>query len=135
MSPANGSNSSNRGYIIPIGGAEEKLHHPEILDRFINLCGGKESRIGIISTASELDDTGRNYEKLFRKIGVKHARVLPFITREDCQSGSDVQYVEKCDGVFMTGGNQLRLSTTLGGTAVAQLIRRRNANGSVFEYE
>ncbi len=129
MSPANGSNSSNRGYIIPIGGAEEKLHNPEILDRFINLCGGKESRIGIIPTASELENTGRNYEKLFRKIGVKHAKVLPFITREDCQSGSDVQYIEKCDGVFMTGGNQLRLSTTLGGTAVAQLIRRRNADG------
>jgi cyanophycinase len=129
MSPANGSNGTNRGFIIPIGGAEEKLNNPEILDRFVNLCGGKESRIGIIPTASELEDTGRNYEKLFRQIGVKHAQVLPFITREDCQSGSDVQYIEKCDGVFMTGGNQLRLSTTLGGTAVAQLIRRRNADG------
>ena len=39
------------------------------------------------------------------------------------------EYIEKCDGVFMTGGNQLRLSTTLGGTKVAQVIRRRNAEG------
>ncbi len=129
MSPANDVSGSARGYIIPIGGAEEKLHNPEILDRFLDVCGGKSSRIGIIPTASELEDTGRNYEKLFRKIGVKHARVLSFITREDCQSGTDVEYLEKCDGVFMTGGNQLRLSTTLGGTAVAQLIRRRNAAG------
>lgn len=129
MSPANGSNSNKRGYIVPIGGAEEKLHNPEILDRFVGLCGGVQSRIAIIPTASELEDTGRNYEKLFRRLGVKHARVLPFITREDCQSGVDVEYINKCDGVFMTGGNQLRLSTTLGGTAVAQLIRRRNADG------
>ncbi len=129
MSPANNVAGTDRGYIIPIGGAEEKLHNPEILDRFIDLCGGKESRIGIIPTASELEDTGRNYEKLFRKIGVKHARVLPFVTREDCQNGADVDYIENCDGVFMTGGNQLRLSTTLGGTRVAQLIRRRNASG------
>ena len=55
--------------------------------------------------------------------------MLNFISREDCQSGEDLEYIEKCDGVFMTGGNQLRLSTTLGGTAVAQLIRRRNAEG------
>ena len=129
MSPANVISGALRGYIIPIGGAEEKLNNPEILDRFIEVCGGKKARIGIIPTASELEDTGRNYEKLFRKIGVKHAKVLPFITREDCQNGVDVDYINKCDGVFMTGGNQLRLSTTLGGTKVAQLIRRRNAEG------
>ena len=129
MCPADDISGSDRGYIIPIGGAEEKLNNPEILDRFVEVCGGLDARIGIIPTASELEDTGRNYEKLFRKIGVKHARVLPFITREDCQDGVDVDYIEKCDGVFMTGGNQLRLSTTLGGTKVAQLIRRRNAEG------
>ena len=129
MCPADDISGTNRGYIIPIGGAEEKLNNPQILDRFVEVCGGLDARIGIIPTASELEDTGRNYEKLFRKIGVKHTRVLPFITREDCQDGADVDYIEKCDGVFMTGGNQLRLSTTLGGTKVAQLIRRRNAEG------
>ncbi len=129
MCPADDISGTNRGYVIPIGGAEEKLNDPEILDRFVEVCGGLDSRIGIIPTASELEDTGRNYEKLFRKIGAKHARVLPFITREDCQNGVDVDYIEKCDGVFMTGGNQLRLSTTLGGTKVAQIIRRRNAEG------
>ena len=129
MCPANAISGAHRGYIIPIGGAEEKLGDSEILDRFIAVCGGKDARIGIIPTASELEDTGRNYEKLFRKIGIKHAKVLSFFTREDCQNGSDVDYIEKCDGVFMTGGNQLRLSTTLGGTKVAQLIRRRNAKG------
>ncbi len=128
MSPSN-SNHADRGYIIPIGGAEEKFHNPEILDRFVNICGGKDARIGIIPTASELEDTGRNYEKLFRKLGIKHAKVLPFESREDCETTEYLDYIEKSDGVFLTGGNQLRLSTTLGGTAVAQLIRRRNAAG------
>ena len=129
MCPADKINNTERGYIIPIGGAEEKLHNPEILDRFLDICGGKEARISIIPTASELDDTGRNYEKLFRKLGIKHAKVLPFETREDCEQSNFLDYIEKSDGVFLTGGNQLRLSTTLGGTAVAQLIRRRNAAG------
>ena len=129
MCPANGSINQNRGYIIPIGGAEEKLNNPEILDRFVDICGGKTSRISIIPTASELDDTGRNYEKLFRRLGVRHAKVLPFLTRNDCQTSEYLDYIDKSDGVFMTGGNQLRLSTTLGGTEVATRIRRRNAAG------
>ena len=129
MSPSNHSNNADRGYIIPIGGAEEKFHNPEILDRFIDVCGGKDARIAIIPTASDLVDTGRNYEKLFRRIGVKHAQVLQMETREDCKNSEFTDYIEKSDGVFMTGGNQLRLSTTLGGTPVAQTIRRRNAAG------
>ena len=129
MSPSNHSSNRDRGYIIPIGGAEEKFHNREILDRFIEICGGKDARIAIIPTASELEDTGRNYEKLFRRIGVKHAQVLQMETREDCQNSEITDYIEKSDGVFMTGGNQLRLSTTLGGTPVAQTIRRRNAAG------
>jgi cyanophycinase len=129
MCPSSDTAEQKRGYIVPIGGAEEKLHNPAILDRFVEICGGKMARIAIIPTASELEDTGRNYEKLFRKLGIKHARVLPIITREDCQSSENLEYIEKTDGVFMTGGNQLRLSTTLGGTPAAQLIRRRNAAG------
>ena len=129
MATSGTTENENRGYIIPIGGAEEKLNNPEILDRFVEICGGEKARIAIIPTASELEDTGRNYEKLFRKLGIQHCRVLPFITREDCKSGKDLDYIEKADGVFMTGGNQLRLSTTLGGTPVAQLIRRRNVAG------
>jgi cyanophycinase len=129
MCPADKIANTDRGYIIPIGGAEEKLDNPEILDRFVDVCGGKSARIGIIPTASELDDTGRNYEKLFRALGIKHAKVLPFESREDCEDSEFLDYIEKSDGVFLTGGNQLRLSTTLGGTAVSQMIRRRNSAG------
>ncbi len=129
MSPEDKISNTDRGYIIPIGGAEEKFDNPEILDRFVDVCGGKSARIGIIPTASELDDTGRNYEKLFRSLGIKHAKVLPFETRDDFENSEYLDYIEKSDGVFLTGGNQLRLSTTLGGTAVSQMIRRRNAAG------
>ena len=129
MNPSNHSDAKMRGYIVPIGGAEEKFHNPEILDRFVDICGGRSARITIIPTASELEDTGRNYEKLFRKLGIKHAQVLQILTREDCQSQEFLDYIEGSQGVFMTGGNQLRLSTTLGGTPVAQMIRRCNADG------
>jgi cyanophycinase len=129
VSPSPSTQPSQRGYIIPIGGGEEKLRDPQILERFVNLCGGKTARIAIIPTASELEDTGRNYEKLFRKLGIRHAEVLAYSSREDCNDPDKLDYIDKADGIFMTGGNQLRLSTTLGGTPVAQLLRRRNAAG------
>ncbi len=127
MSPADNVKNTERGYVIPIGGAEERLHNPEILDRFVEVCAGTSSRISIIPTASELEDTGRNYEKLFRRLGVKHARVLPFETREDCQHSDHLEYIDKSDGVFMTGGNQLRLSTTIGGSAWRPRCRRSSS--------
>ncbi|MEX0900828.1 MAG: cyanophycinase [Gammaproteobacteria bacterium] len=127
--PSGERDNEKRGYIIPIGGAEDKLNDPEILERFIAECGGKSARVAIIPTASELEETGRTYEKLFRKFGIKHAAVLPIVTRDDCKSQENVDYIGKSDGVFLTGGNQIRLSTTLGGTPVAQTIRRRNAAG------
>jgi cyanophycinase len=129
MSPAQKVSDCERGYVIPIGGAEEKLNNPEILDRFIEVCGGKSCRISIIPTASEQSDTGHNYEQLFHKLGVRRARVLPIETRKDCANREYLEYIDRSDGVFITGGNQLRLSTTLGGTEVATRIRRRNAAG------
>ena len=118
-----------RGYIVPIGGAEEKFDNPEILQRFVDICGGRHAEIAIIPTASELSDTGQRYESLFRRLGVDTAHVVPIETRADCDADHHLDAIEKSDGVFMTGGNQLRLSTTLGGTRVAQAIRRRNAAG------
>ena len=129
MSPARVQDGGDRGYIIPIGGAEEKLRNKAILSRFIELCGGRRARIAIIPTASEERD-GRRYAKVFQDIGVRGTRSFQFETRED---GAREEWLEKladADGIFLTGGNQLRLSTTLGGTAAAQLIRRRNAEGA-----
>lgn len=116
----------NRGYIVPIGGAEEKLRDPAILRRFVALCGGERARIAVIPTASKLRKTGRVYEEIFRELGVACARSLPFEERVDCGRKEWLAVLAEADGVFLAGGNQLRLSTTLGGTPAADLLRRRN---------
>jgi cyanophycinase len=127
--PARPPAGVDRGYIVPIGGAENKINDPEILGRFVEICGGAEARIAVIPTASELEDTGPHYERVFRELGVAAAEVLPIVQRADCDESSYRRAIEEADGVFLTGGNQLRLSTTLGGTGVARLIRRRSAAG------
>ena len=116
-----------RGYIIPNGGAEERLRDPAILERFVAVCGGPEARIAIIPTASSERRTGNGYERVFRGLGAGAARSLPIYDRRDCGDRRFLRRLERADGVFLTGGNQLKLSTTIGGTQVADMLRRRNA--------
>ena len=129
MSPAKIEHDKKRGFIVPIGGAEDKEGAANVLRRFIEVSGGKTSRIVIIPTASTLEDTGKRYEKLFRKLGADEAKSLPFNTRDDAGKREWLDYIEKADAIFITGGNQLRLTTILGGTPVAKAIRRANARG------
>jgi len=129
VSPSPVTDGRKRGFIIPIGGAEEKINDPHILEKFVDLSGGEDARIVIIPTASQLEDTGARYEKVFKELNVASARSFTFNSREDCQSPDWQPAFAEATGIFMTGGNQLRLSTILGGTPVAQTIRRRNAAG------
>ena len=120
---------TTRGYLIPIGGAERKRRSPVILRRFVELSGGPDARIVIIPTASKLDTTGPSYETVFQRIGVASARSLPFASRRDCHRDDWLEALQDCTGVFMTGGSQLRLSRTLGGTPVAKALREGLENG------
>ncbi len=119
----------SRGYIIPIGGAEDKLHDRRILQRFVDVSGGETGRIAIIPTASELDSTGPRYRKLFLRLGCASAEVLDYRERADCDNAEWLEFLQGATGIFITGGNQLRLSTILGGTQVASVMRKRNAAG------
>lgn len=129
MCPAPVSQDSQRGYVIPIGGAEERVDAPVVLQRFVDIAGADNAHIVIIPTASRLADTGDNYEVVFRDLGVASAVSLPINSREDAQRQDYLDALDKATGIFITGGNQLRLSTILGGTPVAQKIRRLNSTG------
>lgn len=118
-----------RGWIIPIGGAENKENDRHILERFVRVSGGSDADIVVIPTASRLHETGPRYEKLFRDLGAERVSVMDFDTRRDCQEPGRLERLEQASGIFFTGGNQLRLTTLLGGTPVAKLIRVRNAHG------
>ncbi|MCK6550150.1 cyanophycinase [Myxococcota bacterium] len=130
MSPAKVADNQKRGWIVPVGGAEDKVRGADILRRFVEVSGGKSARIAVIPTASQMSDTGERYEKLFKELGVKTTKSLGFATREEASDREDwLEFLDHATGVFLTGGNQLRLSTILGGTPVAKSIRRANARG------
>lgn len=129
MSPSPVIDGHKRGYVIPIGGAEERTGSAKVLKRFVKLCGGKKARIAIIPTASNLADTGDKYIEIFTRIGVDKAVSLPINERVETANPDYLEALKTADGIFITGGNQLRLSTILGGTEIARTIRRLNAKG------
>ncbi len=130
--PSKVAEGAERGWIIPIGGAEEKENSPQILQRFVDLCGDGNSanaNIVVIPTASRLSNTGARYEKIFSDLGAGCVTAMDFDTRRDCEERGRLARLESATGVFFTGGNQLRLSTMLGGTSVAKALRIMNAGG------
>src|SRR5580692_1030617 len=119
----------NRGWIVPIGGAENKENDRHILERFIRVSGGDDANIVVIPTASRMHETGPRYEAIFKDLGAGQVAVMDFDTRRDCQEAGRLRRLAEATGIFFTGGNQLRLTTLLGGTPVAKVIRARNAAG------
>jgi cyanophycinase len=131
MCAAKVAEGKKRGWIVPIGGAEDKDNAPQILKRFVNLAGGDSADIVVIPTASQQRATGPRYERLFSELGAARVTALDFDTRRDCEEPGRLERLNQATGVFFTGGNQLRLSTLLGGTAVAKAVRQLNAAGVV----
>ena len=129
MSPSKVAADAKRGYIVPVGGAEDKEVPAGILRKFLEVSGGKRARIAIVPTASSLADTGRRYERLFDSLGAADATALPWSERRETDREDWLKKLDEATGVFLTGGNQLRISTVLGGTPVAKAIRRANARG------
>ena len=128
--PSKVAEGAQRGWIIPIGGAEEKENSPQILRRFVDLCATNgDADIVVIPTASQMADTGARYESIFSELGVARVTAMDFDTRRDCEESSRLERLQSATGVFFTGGNQLRLSTILGGTSVAKSLRLMNAGG------
>jgi cyanophycinase len=101
----------------------------QIHRKFVELSGGANADIVVIPTASQLESTGPDYNAIFRELGAGKVEFLPITSRADCENPEFAEMLDRATGIFMTGGNQLRLSTILGGTLVAQKIRRQNAAG------
>ncbi|MHB8458913.1 MAG: cyanophycinase [Candidatus Limnocylindrales bacterium] len=121
------------GTVIIIGGAEDKVRDRVILSRFVALAGGRAATVAVVSTASSLGaEAGERYRQVFGDLGVRTIRPIHAVTREGANEEVVVAAVRDATGIFLTGGNQLRLSSTLGGTRLAEAILDRFHDGAVI---
>ncbi len=123
---------STKTAILVIGGAEDKVHGKEILHHFFKRAGASEAVIAIIPSASrEPALTGSRYERIFEEMGAKQIKILDIRDRQQGDDRSYKEYIEECTGVFMTGGDQLRLCGLLTDTPIAERVRQRVQLGEV----
>jgi cyanophycinase len=131
VSPATAVPSAVRGAILAVGGGEDKLGDRVVLKHFVELAGGRDARIVVVPTASRVQDCGAQYEDLFQRLEAGSVRALPVQTRADAARPELLDTLADATGIFMTGGSQLRLGSTLGGTPLARTLRRAHAGGAI----
>ena len=133
--------SHPKGKLIAVGGAEDKganletgeIHRNNlnffelgILRRLVEEAGGISARIEVITTASTIPyEVGENYLNAFGKMGCTNVGVMHIRTRQDAMDDEYIERIRHCDAVMFTGGNQLRLSVTDGGTEFLSILKKR----------
>jgi cyanophycinase len=130
-----------KGKLIAVGGAEDKgsdlekgeVHRNNlnffelgILRRIVQESGGNDSRIEVITTASMIPElVGENYLSAFGKIGCNNIGVMSIRDRVDATNEEFIDRILNAHAIMFTGGNQLRLSATFGGTTFLKILLGR----------
>lgn len=118
--------------VMIIGGAEDKTNGCSILNAFVKSAGGNNATIGIIPSASrEPAIVGDRYYQLFTAMGALRVQVLDIRYRNECEEERWIEVLNDCSGVFITGGDQLRLRDLIGGTRLLQVLKEKLARSEL----
>ena len=119
------------GPLFVIGGAEDKLRRREVLTRFVECAGGADARIAVVPTASSLGpEVVEVYDAVFRKLGAAEVFGARPEDREQANDPALAERLGDATGIFMTGGNQLKLSAVIAGTAFGDAILAAHRRGA-----
>ncbi len=114
------------GHLLVIGGAEDKYNERRILKKFLELAGGDKAEVLIVPVASDFPEFAADvYTQAFRNLGIANPRVLRATSRQDVVHADYERLTDGVTGVFMTGGDQMRLVSLLGGTKLAEVLRKK----------
>ncbi|MCU1289936.1 MAG: Cyanophycinase [Acidobacteria bacterium] len=120
------------GHLLVIGGAEDKYNERRILKKFLELSGGEKADILIVPVASDFPEFAADiYVQAFRRLGVANPRVLRATSRQDVFNADAEALLDGVTGVFITGGDQMRLVSILGGTKFSQKLRKLTAETNI----
>ncbi|TVQ16494.1 MAG: cyanophycinase [Leptolyngbya sp. DLM2.Bin15] len=123
---------TTKAAVMVIGGAEDKIHGRQILQTFWSRAGASNAQIAIIPSASrEPEAIGDRYRTIFNDMGVKTIEVLDIRERDDGNKPEWQDFIEAATGVFITGGDQLRLCGLLSDTPIMDRVRMRAQLGEI----
>lgn len=117
---------------MAIGGGEDKEKDCDILKEFVRLAGGDKASLLVLTTATDLpEEAAAEYMKVFKRLGAKQVEAVDVSERGDAVKPESVEKVKKATGVFFTGGNQLHITSLMGGTQLQKAILESYENGTI----
>ncbi|MCW7540818.1 cyanophycinase [Aquabacterium sp. A7-Y] len=124
--------ASHPGRLVIIGGAEDREQDKPILKRFTELASAGEGSVLVITAAStEPEEMWKTYRDAFGELGVRHCEPLHIRSRDEANDPAMSEKMRQAGGVFMTGGDQKRLLSLIGGTEVCKTMRTRYAQAGL----
>ena len=126
-------NEKISGNLIIIGGAEDKRGKKEILKKVAEYINTKEDKMLIATIATEYPEkTYDDYKNIFIKLGIKNIDKLDISKREDAFNDKNINLIKTTNLLFFTGGDQLRITSMIGGTPIYNVIKELCSNGGVI---
>ena len=121
------------GPVMVIGGAEDKVRDKVILSRFAKFAGGEDGHVVVISTASSLGDQATEvYRALFTDLGIGTVTGVRPDDRDEADDLAMTAALRDATGVYLTGGNQSRLTQVVAGTKLGDALFLAHDRGAVL---
>jgi cyanophycinase len=123
--------TDDAGELFVIGGAEDKLRRRTVLREFVASAGGEAARIAVVPTASSLGpEIVEVYQAVFTRLGAAQVIGVRPESREQARDPAYAEQLTEVTGIFMTGGNQLKLSSVVAGTPFGEAIVAAHRRGA-----
>jgi cyanophycinase len=121
-----------RGRLLAIGGGEDKEKSCLILKEFVRLAGDNNAYIVVVTTATNSPaEAAEKYAKVFKSLGAKQIVSVDVSVRADALDPKSIEKIKKATGIFFTGGDQIHITSLMGGTELQQAIIEACENGVI----
>ncbi|WP_233208282.1 cyanophycinase [Pollutimonas subterranea] len=113
------------GALLIVGGSEERHGDMQVLSKFVELCGGPDSAIVVLTAATSVPDKiWAIYDAAFAELGVSNRAAIHIGNRREADDADAVAQILRADGIFISGGEQQRLLASIGGSKVHETMHR-----------
>jgi cyanophycinase len=135
-----------KGYLVAIGGAEDKGNKKKQKESIINfqengtlqslvqlIAKHHTPRIEVVSTASSIPtQLAAEYMSAFKRLGCTYVGHLNIQSRDQANNNNVLSRLRSANCVFFTGGDQSKLCTILSGTSFIDILKYRYAHEPFF---
>jgi cyanophycinase len=118
------------GNLIIIGGAEDKKDKCEILKEVTRKSSKQEGPLIVLTAATDYpEEVGAAYLSTFRRLNFNDVRVVDIKNRDDANRLDYGNGIQDCSCIFFTGGDQLKITSLIGGTYLLESLKTAYKNG------